>query len=146
MNKLNQKLNKFLSGRYGTDDLSMFLCLITFIIILINIFFNNSILTIISFIIITLALYRTLSRNFFQRRKENNYYQRIKERILNFFTYQKRKYDDRHTHIYKKCPNCHQKIRLPLKKGKHTVKCPKCDNKFIVKCRHNEKVKVEIVK
>lgn len=30
--------------------------------------------------------------------------------------------------MYKKCPNCRQKIRLPLKKGKHTVKCPKCSN------------------
>ena len=28
--------------------------------------------------------------------------------------------------MYKKCPSCRQKIRLPLKKGKHKVKCPKC--------------------
>ena len=48
--------------------------------------------------------------------------------------------------MYKKCPNCKQKIRLPLKKGKHTVKCPNCSYKFEVKCRKDEKIKVEIVK
>ena len=48
--------------------------------------------------------------------------------------------------MYKKCPKCKQKLRLPLKKGIHTVKCPNCKEKFEVKCNRNEKVKVEIVK
>ena len=47
---------------------------------------------------------------------------------------------------YKVCPKCKQKIRLPLKKGKHTVKCPNCGNKFDVTCHKDEKIKVKIVK
>ena len=48
--------------------------------------------------------------------------------------------------MYKKCPKCKQKIRLPLKKGKHTVKCPNCGNSFDVACHKDEKIKVEIIK
>ena len=35
---------------------------------------------------------------------------------------------------------------VPLKKGKHTVKCPNCGNKFDVACHKDEKIKVEIIK
>lgn len=31
------------------------------------------------------------------------------------------------------CPYCLQKMRLPNKKGKHGVDCPKCKNHFMVK-------------
>mgnify|MGYP000003638190 len=91
-------------------------------------------------------IYRVLSKNIYQRRKENDMYLKIKNKILSTYNYNKKKYKDRNTYMYKKCPNCRQKIRLPLKKGKHTVKCPKCSNKFEVKCHKNEKIKVEIVK
>ena len=70
----------------------------------------------------------------------------MQNRIIKSFNYNKKKYEERNTHMYKKCPNCKQKIRLPLKKGKHTVKCPNCSYKFEVKCRKDEKIKVEIVK
>ena len=34
--------------------------------------------------------------------------------------------------LYKRCPKCHQVLKLPLKKGAHTVKCPECGNSFTV--------------
>ena len=97
-------------------------------------------------LLIIIIFYRVLSKNIKQRRKENDLYLKIKNKVVSIFNYNKKKYKDRNTHMYKKCPNCSQKIRLPLKKGKHTVKCPKCNYKFEVKCHKNEKVKVEIVK
>ena len=45
-----------------------------------------------------------------------------------------------------KCPKCKTVLRLPLKKGIHTCKCPTCHNKFEVKCKKNEKVKVKVIK
>ena len=69
-----------------------------------------------------------------------------KDKIIKLFDYNKKKYKDRNTHMYKKCPKCKQKIRLPLKKGKHTVKCPNCGNRFDVACHKDEKIKVEIIK
>ncbi len=146
MNNFINKLTKFMYGRYGVDDLYYFLLIICLIIIILNIFIKSSILTLIEFIILILATFRYLSKNINKRKKENKRYLYIKDKIINYFKYQKRKYNDRNTHMYKKCPKCKQKIRLPLKKGKHTVKCPNCSHKFEVKCSKDEKVKVEIIK
>ena len=81
-----------------------------------------------------------------QRNKENKKYLELKEKVKKEFNYIKMRYKDRNTHMDKKCPKCNQRVRLPLKKGKHTVKCPNCKNKFEVKCKRDEKIKVEIIK
>ena len=146
MNKFINKLQKFMQGRYGPDELYKFILIICLIIIIVNMFVGSIILRIIELIIFALALYRFLSKKKSKRSKENRIYLSVLDKIKNFFTYQKKKYKDRNTYMYKKCPKCRQKIRLPLKKGKHTVKCPNCKERFEVKCRKNEKIKVEIVK
>ena len=120
------KIYKFMDGRYGIDELYKFLLIICTILILSTI--------------------RFLSKNKSKRQKENQIYIKIKNKIIKYYQYQKKRYQDHNTHIYRKCPKCKQKIRLPLKKGKHTVKCPNCQHHFIVKCPRNEKIKIEIVK
>ena len=140
------KLNRFMYGRYGIDELYKFLLIICFVLLIINIFLNNIVITIIENVIFVFTIYRVLSKKKNIRNKENKIYLSIKNKILNLIKYQKEKYCNRNTHMYKKCPNCKQKIRLPLKKGKHTVKCPNCSHRFNVKCRKNEKIKIEIVK
>lgn len=143
---MNNKIRNFMYGRYGIDDLYKLLLIICFILLVINMFLNNNIIRIIELLLIFIILYRSLSKNISRRKKENDKYLNIKNRIIKSFNYNKKKYEERNTHMYKKCPNCKQKIRLPLKKGKHTVKCPNCSYKFEVKCRKDEKIKVEIVK
>lgn len=144
--KFIDKLQRFMQGRYGPDELYRFMLIICLIIIIVNMFIGSIILRIIELIIFTLALYRFLSKKKYKRIEENKKYLKITGKIKKYFKYQKNKYKDRNTHMYKKCPKCKQKIRLPLKKGKHTVKCPNCKERFEVKCRKNEKIKVEIIK
>ena len=140
------KLYEILKGRYGIDELYRFSIIVVFILIIINLFIKSYIIELIEFIILVISFLRIFSKNKDRRRKENNIYLSYKNIIIKYLNYQKRKYNDRNTHMYKKCPSCRQKIRLPLKKCKHKVKCPKCKNTFEVKCRRNEKVLVEIVK
>ena len=143
---MNNKLRTFMIGRYGIDELYKVLLIIYSLLLIINIFIRSKIITIIELLLIIIMIYRVLSKNIKQRRKENDLYLKIKNKILSIYNYNKKKYKDRNTYMYKKCPKCKQKIRLPLKKGKHTVKCPKCSNRFEVRCYKNEKIKVEIVK
>lgn len=143
---MNNKLRTFMIGRYGIDELYKVLLIIYSLLLIINIFIRSKIITIIELLLIIIMVYRVLSKNIKQRRKENDLYLKIKNKILSIYNYNKKKYKDRNTYMYKKCPKCKQKIRLPLKKGKHTVKCPKCSNRFEVRCYKNEKIKVEIVK
>lgn len=143
---MKNKIYKFMYGRYGEDNLFYFLFTLSVIFICLNLFINSNILTIIELILYLICLYRFLSKNKIKRKKENDLYLNIKDKIINYFNYQRRKYKDRNSFMYKRCPHCKQRLRLPLKKGTHTVKCPKCKESFKVNCKKNEKIKVEIVK
>ena len=135
-----------MKDRYGIDELYKFLLLICFVLLVINTFISNNIIRLFEVLLIVIIFYRYMSKNIKLRKKENDKYLEIKDKIIKLFDYNKKKYKDRNTHMYKKCPKCKQKIRLPLKKGKHTVKCPNCGNRFDVACHKDEKIKVEIIK
>ena len=144
--KFGDRYIKFMKDRYGIDELYKFLLLICFVLLVINTFVSNNIIRLFEVLLIVIIFYRYMSKNIKLRKKENDKYLEIKDKIIKLFDYNKKKYKDRNTHMYKKCPNCKQKIRLPLKKGKHTVKCPNCGNRFDVACHKDEKIKVEIIK
>ena len=144
--KFSDRYIKFMKDRYGVDELYKFLILICFILLVINTFISNNIIRLIEVLLIVIIFYRYISKNIKLRKQENDKYLEIKNKIIKLFDYNKKKYKDRNTHMYKKCPKCKQKIRLPLKKGKHTVKCPNCGNRFDVACHKDEKIKVEIIK
>lgn len=146
MNNFINKIQRFMYGRYQIDELYKFIIIVTLILIIINIFIQSIIIDIIVLILLTIATLRYLSKDKVKRRKENQKYLLIKNKIIKKYNYYKRRYQDRNTHTYRKCKNCKQKIRLPLKKGKHKVKCPNCGTYFTVNCHRNEKIKVEIVK
>lgn len=144
--KFGDRYIKFMKDRYGVDELYKFLLLICFVLIVINTFVSNNIIRLFEVLLIVIIFYRYMSKNIKLRKKENDKYLEIKDKIIKLFDYNKKKYKDRNTHMYKKCPKCKKKIRLPLKKGKHTVKCPNCGNRFDVACHKDEKIKVEIIK
>ena len=144
--KFGDRYIKFMKDRSGIDELYKFLRLICFVLLVINTFVSNNIIRLFEVLLIVIIFYRYMSKNIKLRKKENDKYLEIKDKIIKLFDYNKKKYKDRNTHMYKKCPKCKQKIRLPLKKGKHTVKCPNCGNRFDVACHKDEKVKVEIIK
>ena len=144
--KFGDRYIKFMKDRYGIDELYKFLLLICFVLIVINTFISNNIIRLFEVLLIVIIFYRYMSKNIKLRKKGNDKYLEIKDKIIKLFDYNKKKYKDRNTHMYKKCPKCKQKIRLPLKKGKHTVKCPNCGNRFDVACHKDEKIKVEIIK
>ena len=144
--KFGDRYIKFMKDGYGIDELYKFLLLVCFVLIVINTFISNNIIRLFEVLLIVIIFYRYMSKNIKLRKKENDKYLEIKDKIIKLFDYNKKKYKDRNTHMYKKCPKCKQKIRLPLKKGKHTVKCPNCGNRFDVACHKDEKIKVEIIK
>ena len=134
MGKFKNKLAAFFYGRYGNDTLNTVLTgiylswLITFSII--DIFVSSIVFSIIGWVV-TVALFawvmfRMMSRNIYARRREN-------EKFCGFFKLQRNKFRDRKTHVYRKCPSCKAVLRLPKSKGKHTVVCPRCKNRFEVK-------------
>lgn len=143
MNYIN-KLYKFMYGRYGIDNLYRFLGVIYLILILINIFIKSNILTVIELILVFIIIYRVFSKNITKRKKENELYLKIKNKIINIFNISKTKITKKEYHIYKKCPKCKTTLRLPLpeKRGIHHVKCPKCKKRITIFTLRKEKIEI----
>ncbi len=123
---------RFMSGRYGVDALNRFLMWSYLILFLLGAITDLAPLSLISLVIGLFMILRIFSRNRTARIKENNRYLAIKSKFLGFFKLQKAKMRDRKTHVFRKCPACKADIRLPKVKGAHTVKCPRCSNRFDV--------------
>ncbi|MBQ9168946.1 MAG: hypothetical protein IJX67_11150 [Oscillospiraceae bacterium] len=116
---------RFMAGRYGTDKLNMTILGIGVAVCLVSMFIRvpivNLILTIISYVLLIWALFRSFSRNTYKRYQENR-------RFLQFFDRLK----DRE-HKYFNCPRCRQPVRVPRGKGKIAITCPKCKERFVRK-------------
>ncbi len=113
-----------MKGRYGTDKLNTVILMTGLIFCLISLFLQgwaNLLMTVISYVCLFTSLFRCLSRNTYKRYQENRKFlltlERVKDREHKYFT----------------CPNCHQSVRVPKGKGKISICCPKCRNKFIKK-------------
>lgn len=125
MASLTARLQRFMAGRYGTDRLNMTILGAGLAVCLISPFFHNALisllLTALSYGLMIWAIYRSLSRQTYKRYQENR-------KFLQFFDRVK----DRQ-HRYYDCPKCHQVVRVPRGKGKISITCPKCREKFIRK-------------
>ena len=130
-------------GRYGGDTLNKVLLgvyvavvLIFSIVSMTLAFFPgvpdvvDTVLTLVymalSILLIVVIFFRIFSRNIQKRRREN-------DRFCGFFKLIRNRFRDRKTHVYRKCPKCKAVLRLPKAKGKHTVVCPRCKERFGVK-------------
>ena len=135
MRRLKNAFYRFMYGRYGNDKLNNALLwsyaaliiayMVVFLFVEENPFVYLAYL-LLSWALIGTAIFRALSRNIAKRRQEN-------EKFTGFFKLMKNKHRDRKTHVYRKCPACRAVLRLPKAKGRHTVVCPRCKNRFEVK-------------
>ncbi len=133
------KIQAFMRGRYGFDELNMSILVIALIINIVGRFIFNftarMIFRLISFALIIIFIFRMLSRNCYQRNRENEVFKPIFTNTVGFFKLTYRRFKDGRTHRYYKCPNCKAQLRVKNIKGKHTIRCPKCGNQFQKKIR-----------
>ena len=123
--RLADGFRRFMMGRYGNDKLNMTLLVVALVVCFVNLFLPKSpaklALVLVYYGILGYALFRTFSRNTYKRYQENRKYLQFIERIR-----------DRE-HRYFDCPKCRQQVRVPKGKGKISITCPKCKEKFIKK-------------
>lgn len=128
-------LKKFMYGRYGVDQFSTALAVLSLILILISGILPKSlrIISILAYIPMFFYVYRTFSKNIFKRQQENYKYIAFKNSATSKLMFYKKRLAESRTHKYLTCPNCKQKLRVPRGNGKITVTCPKCRNQFKAK-------------
>ena len=137
MDKLKEKLSRFMYGRYGSDRLNIFMVIVLLVCAVINLFVRTGyfsvLLTSWEFLLLILIYYRMFSKNISKRYAENQKYLVLENKVKRFFGKQKYIQEQRKDfHIYT-CPQCRQKIRIPRGKGKISIRCPKCGTTFIKK-------------
>lgn len=123
--RISNGMRRFMMGRYGNDKLNTALlitgAIISVISLILRIWFISVISMVLCYILMFIAIFRMLSRNTYKRYQENRKYLQFLERIK-----------DRQ-HRYYDCPRCRQQVRVPRGKGKISITCPKCKEKFIKK-------------
>jgi LSD1 subclass zinc finger protein len=126
-------LKKFMTGRYGVDQLTLAIMGVSILFSVLSIFINNHVLDIINVIILIIVFYRIFSKNVSKRYQENmkflNAWNFIKNKTKNKLKMIK---DLKHYRFYK-CSNCRQTLRVPKGKGKISITCPKCKTVMIKK-------------
>ena len=113
---MKERIARFMSGRYGADELSRFMLILCFILLIVNMFTGTGLIYGLALVLLFLCYYRMFSRNYTRRYAENQKYLSYKEKCLSAIGMTTRQREQRKIyHIYH-CPSCKQKIRVP--KGK----------------------------
>ena len=123
--KIRTGLRRFMEGRYGTDKLNMLILGCALAIVIVYSFVPSGLVQLIlwalSYVLMIWAIFRSLSRNTYKRYEENRRFLRLCEQVKDR--------DNR----YFNCPRCRQRVRVPRGKGKISITCPKCREKFVKK-------------
>lgn len=125
--KLGVWFRNFMMGRYGSDKLNLWLLGAGIVFMILGMVVRRSIpllgllFSLLCYAALFWSIFRTYSRNIEGRRREN-------QAFVNFLSHAK----DR-DHRYYRCPRCRQTVRVPSKRGKINIRCPKCGEQFIKK-------------
>ena len=123
--KMAYSLRRFMEGRYGNDKLNNAILGSALVMVILAMFIRNPLINLIlhgvSYALMFWSIFRTLSRNTYKRYQENRQFLKTLDRIR-----------DRE-HRYFECPKCRQTVRVPRGKGKISITCPRCREKFVKK-------------
>ena len=123
--KLSSGFRSFMAGRYGTDRLNLVILCAGLVASILSSVVGapplNLVFWLLSYGLMIWAIWRMLSRNTYKRYQENRKFLQVYDRLK-----------DRQ-HRYFDCPKCRQMVRVPRGKGKISITCPRCREKFIKK-------------
>ena len=129
LDKLKCGIYQFMQERYGSDEMNHGILSVAIILVILNLFLNNGILTLVVNATLIYALYRTLSKNIWVRQKENQLYLDKTRGMRQYITLIKNNFKDKE-HRYFICPTCSKMVRVPRNRGQITIRCPQCNVKF----------------
>lgn len=138
LRQMGYKMQQGMLGRYGIDALYKALLVLYLVLVVVGAAVAKVsrpvyiIVWLLSLGVLLFAVYRSFSRNIPARQKENARWLSMTAPLRREGRLLQDKWKFRKTHIFKKCPGCKAVLRLPRKKGKHTVNCPHCHKSFTV--------------
>lgn len=134
---MREKMQRFMSGRYGADELCRLLSAVALGCLVVSMFSPLlSGLAVFYWLGIALMIYscfRMLSKNTSKRYQENQKFLNWRYQMTVKQNRRKTRFAQRKIYRFYKCPQCSQKVRVPKGKGKICITCPKCRAEFVKK-------------
>ena len=122
-------LQRLMYGRYGGDQLSVFLMGCYALLYILSVLFHSAILSWVGVVLAAWCIFRMFSRRIDKRRAENARFMTVAGPAIRWAKLRRTIHRDK-DHRYFKCPNCGQQLRVPRGKGKITVNCRNCGVSF----------------
>ena len=122
-------LRKLMYGRYGSDQLSLFLLLVYLVLIVLSGLPHLGVLSWLALAVLLWDLFRIFSRRIDRRRAENARFLTLAGPAVRWVRMRVTVFRDKE-HRYFRGPNCGQYLRVPRGKGKINVTCRNCGASF----------------
>ncbi len=132
---MREKLARFMTGRYGMDDLARLTNIGALILLILSMFSGVwpplAVFYWLALALIIYTCFRIFSRNVQKRYEENQRFLNARYRFTVKKTQKKTQWAQRGIYRFYRCPSCRQKVRVPKGRGKICITCPKCKTEFV---------------
>ena len=128
--KIRAAFARFMSGRYGTDQLNMAMLWTALGMTLVGSIAKLGILSLMADALLLLALFRIFSKNRYKRAQENQDYLAKTLKARQNASEWLNRMKNRKKYRYFSCPKCKMRLRVPRGVGNVTITCKGCKEKF----------------
>ncbi len=130
---LGYRLSDWMQGRNGMDTLARDVLILGVVLLVIELFVNNYIISLLVLACLVYTLFRCFSRNVSARANENARFESWTHKPRTAVKQTQKRWTNRKTTKYFKCSQCKQSLSVPKGKGTIRVTCPKCHNQTTIK-------------
>ena len=128
--KIRASFARFMSGRYGADQLSLAMVVTALVLTLAGSLLGLFLLTLLADALLIVAFVRMLSKNRYQRAHENQVYMEKTQKMRRAVTEWFNRVKNSKKYRYFTCPTCRARLRIPRGVGNVTITCKNCGEKF----------------
>ena len=128
--KIRASFARFMSGRYGADQLSLAMVVTALVLTLAGSLLGLFLLTLLADALLIVAFVRMLSKKRYQRAHENQVYMEKTQKMRRAVTEWFNRVKNSKKYRYFTCPKCRARLRIPRGVGNVTITCKNCGEKF----------------
>ena len=128
--KFRAAVSRFMSGRYGSDQLNLTMVIGALIVTTIGSLSGVYFLTLAADALLLLAIFRMFSKDRYRRAHENQVYLEKTQKVRRAASEWVNRVKNSKKYHYYTCPKCRQRLRVPRGVGNITITCKQCGTKF----------------
>ncbi len=128
--KIRASFARFMSGRYGADQLSYAMVIGALVLTLTGALSRLGLLTLMADALLIVVFIRMFSKDRLRRAHENQVYLEKTQNVRRAVTEWINRMKNSKKYRYFTCPKCKKRLRVPRGVGNVTITCKNCGEKF----------------